>query len=267
MTETAAPDPTSRSQTPKSEAPKNDTPRLYRRIAEQIGRQILSGEYPPGSRLPPERDFAQQLGVSRQSLREALIALEVNGLVSVAVGSGVYVCDTAGREVSPLTAEGEFGPFELMQARRLIEPEAAALAARGATAADLAAIEDAISRMCEEEQTHQPHENADRLFHLRVATASQNSALAWVVRGLWDQGRGRLWWKAKEKVRPVDVRRRWIVHHWSILYAISAHDPDAAWRAMDLHLGTVQKELEAACEVQTDAPPAPARPLPPRRPA
>jgi DNA-binding FadR family transcriptional regulator len=65
--------------------------RLYRQIADQIRGLIGSGEFPAGSRLPPERDLARQLGVSRPSVREALIALEVEGLVEVRIGSGIYV--------------------------------------------------------------------------------------------------------------------------------------------------------------------------------
>src|SRR6266478_3657647 len=114
--------------------------RLYRQIADQIRELIRSGEFVAGSRLPPERDLAKQLGVSRPSVREALIALEVEGLVEVRIGSGIYVLGPSVR------AEGEdpgggpvhgavdatAGPFELMRARYTIESECAALAAKSA---------------------------------------------------------------------------------------------------------------------------------------
>src|SRR2546427_8312532 len=106
--------------------------RLYRQIADQIRTLIRSGEFPPGSRLPPERDLAKQLGVSRPSVREALIALEVEGLVEVRIGSGIYVQRSAaarnGDEASAVHAEA--GPFELLRARQVIESECAALAAK-----------------------------------------------------------------------------------------------------------------------------------------
>ena len=102
--------------------------RLYRQIADQIRGLIKSGEFPAGARLPPERDLAKQLGVSRPSVREALIALEVEGLVEVRIGSGIYVLaspSSAGESASESDAPA--GPFELLRARYVIEAECAAL--------------------------------------------------------------------------------------------------------------------------------------------
>src|SRR5213083_2388922 len=119
-----------------------DNRRLYRQIADQIAALIEKGEYGTGERLPPERDLAKQLGVSRPSVREALIALEVEGYVDVRVGSGVYVTGSpAGGGESKLAADS--GPFELIRARWVIEGECAALAARHATRAQVRAIEEA----------------------------------------------------------------------------------------------------------------------------
>src|SRR5579859_6372563 len=93
-----------------------DSRRLYRQIADQITSLIDRGEYASGARLPPERDLARQLGVSRPSVREALIALEVEGYVDVRVGSGVYVTrPTQSRAALP----ADSGPFELIRARSL----------------------------------------------------------------------------------------------------------------------------------------------------
>src|SRR5215207_7527964 len=95
--------------------------RLYRQIAEQLRSLIGAGEFQPGSRLPAERDLAKQLGVSRPSVREALIALEVEGWVEVRTGSGVYVLERHGQlngadvKVPPT----EWGPLELIRARRV----------------------------------------------------------------------------------------------------------------------------------------------------
>src|SRR6516225_9265212 len=118
--------------------------RLYRQIADQIRTLIRSREFPAGSRLPPERDLARQLGVSRPSVREALIALEVEGLVEVRIGSGIYVLGNGheGDEV-----EAASGPFELLRARWVIEGECAALAAKSAKKAQIVAIEEALDLM------------------------------------------------------------------------------------------------------------------------
>ena len=94
--------------------------RLYRQIADQLRSLIENGEYEVGSRLPPERDLAAQLGVSRPSVREALIALEVEGLVEVRMGSGIYVLPLDGSRRRQVSAEG---PLETIRARQVIESE------------------------------------------------------------------------------------------------------------------------------------------------
>src|SRR5215831_2894760 len=123
--------------------------RLYRQIADQIRTLIRSKEFPAGSRLPPERDLARQLGVSRPSVREALIALEVEGLVEVRIGSGIYV-RSAPEAPIVASAEAAAGPFELLRARYVIEAECAALAAKSARRSQLAAIAAAIDEMEQE---------------------------------------------------------------------------------------------------------------------
>ena len=126
--------------------------RLYRQIADQIRTLIGSGEFPAGSRLPSERDLAKQLGVSRPSVREALIALEVEGLVEVRIGSGIYALEQAGKSVAATAdaaepVEAEAGPFELLRARYVIESECAALAAKTAKKPQVQAIEAALDEM------------------------------------------------------------------------------------------------------------------------
>src|SRR5438270_7095237 len=103
--------------------------RLYRQIAEQVRALITGGEFQPGSRLPAERDLAKQLGVSRPSVREALIALEVEGWLEVRTGSGVYVLQRRSpRKVRAKVPANEWGPLELIRARRVIEGDIAGLA-------------------------------------------------------------------------------------------------------------------------------------------
>ncbi len=124
--------------------------RLYRQIADQIRTLIGSGEFPAGARLPPERDLAKQLGVSRPSVREALIALEVEGLVEVRIGSGIYVLGPAAKADGGNGSDvvhAEAGPFELLRARYVIEGECAALAAKSAKKANVAAMEEALDQM------------------------------------------------------------------------------------------------------------------------
>src|SRR5256886_16710896 len=119
-----------------------DNRRLYRQIADQIAALIEKGEYGKGQRLPPERDLARQLGVSRPSVREAPIALEVEGLVEVRIGSGIYVLGPRADGEAGTPVHAALGPFELLRARGIIESECAALAAKHAKRPQIAAIED-----------------------------------------------------------------------------------------------------------------------------
>jgi DNA-binding FadR family transcriptional regulator len=209
--------------------------RLYRQIADQITVLISDGEYTPGARLPPERDLARQLGVSRPSVREALIALEVEGLLDVRVGSGVYVSRPGNRRRTraPL---GDSGPFEVIRARRLLEGECAALAAKNANPAQLRAIREAHDGMVRESKRHHNPLDADRLFHVRIAEASANSALVLVVQTLWDQRMGPLYRGLERKLEYPRMAAETVREHAAIVSAILRRDPRAARSAMRLHM-------------------------------
>src|ERR1039457_4132652 len=178
--------------------------RLYRQIADQISVLISDGEYTPGARLPPERDLARQLGVSRPSVREALIALEVEGLVDVRIGSGIYVL-APGRDGRD-EVQAASGPFELLRARWVIEGECAALAAKSAKKAQIEAMEEALDLMEKEMAETQPL-NADRLFLLRIAEGTGNGGLVQVVKMLWDERYGPLY---KQLEHHYDAPELWV---------------------------------------------------------
>ena len=148
--------------------------RLYRQIADQLRALIERSEFAVGTRLPPERDLALQLGVSRPSVREALIALEVEGLVEVRMGSGVYVRQAESRSARKVMAEG---PLEIIRARQLIEAELAAHAARHMKRPQVNGLREAIRLMEEAAAAGQTPTQGDRLFHTRIAEASNNSVL------------------------------------------------------------------------------------------
>ena len=128
--------------------------RLYQAVAEQIAEMIRADEYRPGDELPTERDLVRQLGVSRPVIREAMIALEIAGLVEVRSGSGVYVCgrpSPAGSAVGSAVSS-EVAPFDLFAARLAVEGEVAAVAAENAGPDDLAEMAAAIEQMRDAEQ-------------------------------------------------------------------------------------------------------------------
>jgi DNA-binding FadR family transcriptional regulator len=209
--------------------------RLYRQIADQISALIVDGEYTPGSRLPAERDLAKQLGVSRPSVREALIALEVEGMLDVRVGSGIYVSQPGERREGDMLA-GDSGPFEVIRARRVIEGECAALAAKSASPAQLHAIREAHAGMVKESKRHHNPLDADRQFHVRIAEASGNSALVLVVQTLWDQRMGPLYRSLELKLEYPQMAAETVREHRTIVSAIVLRDPRAARAAMRHHM-------------------------------
>lgn len=209
--------------------------RLYRQIADQIHTLIAGGEYSPGSRLPPERMLAKQLGVSRPSVREALIALEVEGMLDVRVGSGIYVTqpgERGGREA----IEDPSGPFEVIRARWMIEGECAALAAKNASTAQISAIREAHAVMVRESKKHYNPLDADRMFHLRIAEASGNSALVLVVQTLWDQRMGPLYRSLERKLEYPRMAAETLREHKAIVSAIVRRDARGARAAMREHM-------------------------------
>jgi GntR family transcriptional regulator, transcriptional repressor for pyruvate dehydrogenase complex len=217
--------------------------RLYRQIADQIRGLVRSGEFPAGSRLPPERDLARQLGVSRPSVREALIALEVEGLVEVRIGSGIYVLDSGRGNGARDQVQAASGPFELLRARWVIEGECAALAAKSAKKAQIASIEEALESMRHEHQACRQPLAGDRMFHLRIAEATGNGALVHVVRILWEERTGPLY---KQLEHHYDAPELWdaaLAEHRAVLKAIAAHDQGGARAAMQRHLNHAYKRF------------------------
>ncbi len=214
--------------------------RLYRQIADQIRTLIGKGEVAPGARLPAERDLARQLGVSRPSLREALIALEVEGLLDVRVGSGIYVTQADGRGRA-VEINGASGPFEVIRARWMIEGDCAALAAKNGTAAQLRSIRKTHADLQREAKRHHNPLDADRAFHVAIAEATGNSALELVVQTLWDQRVGPLYRALEMKLEYPAMAEETTDEHEAVLAAILAREPAAARTAMRRHMDMTKK--------------------------
>ena len=243
--------------------------RIYQQIAEQIIAMIASGELAPNQRLPSERDLALRLGVSRPPVREALIALEVEGIVDVRMGSGVYVRQEAASRASTWKARrsGEIGPFELVDARRHVESVIAAEAAKHATGEQLDAIQETVDAIRNDSQRYDLRHPADRLFHVRVAEASGNATLVLLTNVLWDLRDGTLHRRIEEHFSTRELRDRSNQDHADILEAIRAHDPRAAANLMRRHLTRFEQELSRALPSSEEAPndARPAEALPRRR--
>jgi DNA-binding FadR family transcriptional regulator len=222
--------------------------RLYRIIADQIEEKIRAAEFAPGARLPPERDLAEQLNVARSTVREALIALELRGLVEVRIGSGVFVLSQVPAVVAPAgSAEQppsqstgsavEASPFEILEARMLVEPEVAALAAQHATPEQIAAIELAHKHLEGDGSPYDSDFDAHRAFHEAIARACGNAALASLVAHAWDLSEASpLFRRLDEHFVTQSVWDAATDEHERILAAIVAGDAVKARHAMSYHL-------------------------------
>jgi DNA-binding FadR family transcriptional regulator len=220
--------------------------RLYRQISDQLRALILAGEFAEGSRLPAERDLSVQLGVSRPSLREALIALEVDGFVEVRKGSGIYVCAAPKRRASSSDLSGEEGPLELIRARALLEGEVAAIAAKTGKRVAFDGIEEAIELMQEAADAGKTPLDADRLFHVRIAEATGNSVLVGVVGRLFDLRLRPLFDQLDGHFATPDVWADAILEHRDILKALRAKDGAKARAMMQRHMEISYRRLTSS---------------------
>jgi GntR family transcriptional regulator, hexuronate regulon transcriptional repressor len=229
--------------------------KLYQQLAKAVADRIRAGTYPRGRRLPSERELAEQFGVSRPTVREAMIALEIQGFVESRHGSGIYVSE-APAPPDPM-ADLDIGPFELTEARRVVEAEACALAAVSITDAEVAELNALLLDMAEEvaapPANPAAHEKADRRFHVLVARATRNSALVNVVEALWDMRyRSPLCLELLARARRAGDLPR-IDEHRVIVEALAARDPKAARQAMRDHLTRVIDGLLDATESEAVA--------------
>lgn len=219
--------------------------RLYQDLARSLLEELASGRYPVGARLPAERELAIRYNVSRPTVREAIIALEVQGLVEVKVGSGAYVRQLPGKEALP---GFNISAFELTEARLLFEGEAAALAATQMTEEDLAEIERLIQDIAKENNDPRGTEQADRAFHLAIARCTRNGAIFDAVERLWDlRATSPEAALLHEKARTANIKPV-VDEHAAILTALRAQDPAAARIAMRNHLSQVIDSLLFATE-------------------
>lgn len=223
--------------------PTND--RLYQDLARKLIAELAAGKYPVGSRLPAERELALQYGVSRPTVREAVIALEVQKLVEVRIGSGAYVTALPGKQAA---AGFNVTAFELTEARLVFEGEAAALAAAEASDEDVAEIERLVGEIARENLDPAGNDKADRAFHLAIARATRNTAIYNTIDSLW-----KLRYTSPEaallhaKARTANVKPV-VEEHTAVLAALKARDPNAARSAMRAHLAAVLDSLLFATE-------------------
>lgn len=227
--------------------------KVYSSVVDQILASIRSGQLPPGSALPAERILANQLQVSRGSLREAIRVLEHAGVLDVRVGSGTYVTQDSGSNTAILRAQaamiGEHSPLDLIVARAAIEPICAEHAARSHHPSDLRAIEDSVKEQAELTRSGGDPTEADNAFHLAVAVASHNGVLVALQRTLVDLMHEQTWSELKHRSRSrFHASEAYLEHHQHVLQAIRQRDPRRASQLMAMHMSAIETGLLAELE-------------------
>lgn len=216
--------------------------RLYEQIAEQIRERISDGTFPPGSALPPERELAEMVGVSRPSIREALIALETIGLTEARAGGNFVRADAGGLQMIPIGNKGDLGPgvLEQFEARRAIEITCSELAARRATEEEMDLLAASVQRMAELVAAGVSPAGEHRVFHTQLAAASHNQILAATVNELWRVREGAMWSSLRTKVDNAESWALGIAFRRQLLAALRARDPDAAAAETRAHFDRVE---------------------------
>lgn len=207
-------------------------------IFRKMVTQLISGSWKSGERIPPERDLSRQLGVGRASLREALKALEIMGMIEIRLGDGTYVCERSDFFSRPLllaiagAGSSDADARELIEARTLIEVELAGFAAERATAEDLRLLTEQLDKMEKAKKNPKEFVQADINFHLAVGQAASSNILMnalHLIRNLlqeWVLG----------AVAAKGVAEKACQQHKKLLQAIENHDSAAARKAMQKHL-------------------------------
>lgn len=211
--------------------------RRYQQIAQRLAAQIDDGTFREGDRLPAERDLSREMDVSRTTLREALIALELMNYVEIRTGSGIYVLPVSARRAAGApVATNEPGPLEVLELRRVIEGTLAAAAAAHASDAALADIVATVAAMRKAIDDVPEFDRLDRRFHLQIAEASGNSLGPGLVDWMWGFRGGAMWRKRYGQTRARGNREISVEDHARIVRALTRRMPDRADTAMRAHV-------------------------------
>jgi GntR family transcriptional regulator, transcriptional repressor for pyruvate dehydrogenase complex len=218
--------------------------RMSDQVFEQLKDLIFRGQLKPGERLMTERELAQELGVSRPTVREAINKLVAMHLLEHRQGQGTFVnSPNAGADKNPLAAVlngQEASLMDLLEVRLGLECNAAALAARRATDEDVREIEKCVQEMSKAISEGNLGSDADITFHMALAYASKNVVQIHIMKSLYDL----LFYGIQENlqhlyVEPINIEEI-LAQHTVILNSIRQHDPDEAYAAMKRHITFVQ---------------------------
>ncbi|MDP6300015.1 MAG: FadR/GntR family transcriptional regulator [SAR202 cluster bacterium] len=209
----------------------------------QIYGLVRDGALKPGDRLPPERELAQQMGVSRASVREAMRLLDQKGLVVIRPGAGTFVTEdvieTIVQAFSSLLNESGDGVGDVFEMRLLLEPHVVSLAAERASQSDIDRLGEILRQQKAEIQAGGTGVAYDIAFHQAIANATKNSALVAVnqaISGILSQSRG-------DALMSLERSQKSLQSHERILVAIENRDSEAAQSAMHQHITQIDREV------------------------
>ncbi|WGE34217.1 FCD domain-containing protein [Actinobacillus genomosp. 1] len=231
---------------------KNADLRSYKKIGSILKQELIDGIYQVGERLPPERDLAEKLNVSRTVIREAIIMLELENLVSVRKGSGVYVIRQPLSEAQndDVYEYEDVGPFELLQARQLLESSIAEFAAIQANRNDVLRLKEILNQERITLEQNDEDYSADEEFHSAIAEITQNEVLIKMQKELWKYRTNSMWKGLHTHISDQKYRRKWLKDHENILNSIQRKDPALAKKAMWQHLENVKQKLFELSDIE-----------------
>ncbi|GAB3480540.1 FCD domain-containing protein [Marinomonas epiphytica] len=232
--------------------PTND--RRYQQVGRQIRNTLLSGELPVGGRLPSERELSERYGASRATIREAIVMLELQGLVKVKQGAGIFFTDSPDRDSLVGEAESSIGPFELLQARQLLETNIASFAATQISAAHVREMRALLKAQEEEINGDSKRFNElDQNFHMVIADATQNNMMIQMAQSMWESVRTEnpLWDALnKQYFHEKRLQSLWLSDHRNILIALQKRSPQETKQAVWQHIENAKKELFKLANVE-----------------
>ncbi|XBS68007.1 FadR/GntR family transcriptional regulator [Acerihabitans sp. KWT182] len=220
--------------------------RLYQKIANVVISMVNKGVYSPGQALPAERDLSKQLGVSRASLREALIVLELSGWIEIRSGNGVFVCETPGTKSQPGPSY-EYNQYDVIQARSIVESELAYLAAKVGALASREKLRDLVASMALNISNNNigVFYRLDREFHLLIGSMAGNPILNEVAITVWNRRINLPYLHLDDRYADHSKLRIFNEDHQQMADAIIAGDADEARRCSQKHLERVMRSLES----------------------
>jgi GntR family transcriptional regulator, transcriptional repressor for pyruvate dehydrogenase complex len=227
-----------------------ERPRLYEQVVQRLREHVVDSGLDIGDRLPPERELAERLGVSRASVKQAIVVLEVQGMVEVRHGGGTYLRrkQLETEPVDELVARKRRLP-DVLEAREALETKLAELAAERRTDADVAEIDAALEDMRSQIEAGELGHDGDRRFHAAVTAAAHSSLLAEFMRTIATE----IAESRQESLRQPHRPPKSLAQHERIAAAIRTGNPRAAVTSMRRHLRTVSRVRLLSWEPEHDA--------------